>query len=218
MHPSDLPSADSSPRAAPAGWIAPSVELRDVTLSLPNGRLQAGLSFALWPGLNLLQGGEGSGKTTLLRVLAGELPASRGQVLRQSSTLWYEVAADALHDPVIAQDWLEQRSRRYSHWQPQVAQALVEAFGLQEHLGKPMFMLSAGSRRKVGLVGAAASGADLTLLDTPWAALDGRSGRILNELLEEAAQQAVRCWVIADYACPAGLVDLPWAGGVDLGD
>ena len=101
-----MPSADSSRCAAPARSLPPTIELRDVTLCLPNGRIQAGLSFALRPGLNLLQGGEGSGKTTLLRVLAGELSASRGQMLRLSSTLWYEVAADADHDPVIAQDWL----------------------------------------------------------------------------------------------------------------
>ena len=48
-----MPSADSSCCAAPARSLPPTIELRDVTLCLPNGRIQAGLSFALRPGLNL---------------------------------------------------------------------------------------------------------------------------------------------------------------------
>ncbi len=81
-----------------------------------------------------------------------------------------------------------------------------------------MHMLSAGSRRKVGLVAAAASGAALTLLDTPFAALDVASGRVLAELLAEAADDAGRAWVVADHGLPPALAGAPLAGTVDLGD
>ena len=78
-------------------------------------------------------------------------------------------------------------------------------------------MLSAGSRRKLGLVAAAASDARLTLLDQPYAALDARSARLLSELLAEAAQDPHRAWVLADYALPAALQDLALATRVSLG-
>lgn len=153
------------------------------------------------PGLTLLRGGEGRSKTRLLRQLAGERPAA------------------AEHDAVVAQAWLDQRRQRFaSSWRAAVAAALIEGFGLAEHMAKPLFMLSAGSRRKVGLVAAAASGAALTLLDTPYAALDARSGRLLSELLAEAAEGTDRAWVLAGYELPVALAGVRLAGLIDLGD
>lgn len=181
----------------------------------------AGLNFALRPGLTLLRGGEGRGKTSLLRLLAGELVPSGGHLWRRlpaQEALWYEQPQDEAHDEVVAEVWLAQRRRGFAHWRDDVAQALIEAFGLGEHLGKRLLMLSTGSRRKVGLVGAAASGAALTLLDQPWAALDARSGRVLSELLADAAEDRQRAWVVADYQRPAELADVAWAGVIDLGD
>ncbi|HLO92775.1 MAG TPA: ABC transporter, partial [Burkholderiaceae bacterium] len=86
------------------------------------------------------------------------------------------------------------------------------------HLGKQMHMLSAGSRRKLGLLAAAASGADLVLLDMPFAALDGASRRVLLEVLEDAAVQREQLWVLADYAAPAGLDASLFASRIDLGE
>lgn len=179
-----------------------------------------GLSFTIGPGLSLLQGGEGRGKTSLLRLIAGELVPSGGQVHRQpGATVCYTRPADAEHDQVPARAWLDQQEQRFAaSWQAALAAALIEGFSLAEHMAKPLFMLSTGSRRKLGLVAAAASGAALTLLDTPYAALDARSGRLLSELLREAADGPVRAWVLADYALPAGLSGVPLAGHIDLGD
>jgi len=164
------------------------------------------------PGLTLLRGGEGRGKTRLLHQLASERP----------DDCFFEHPADAGHDAVVAQAWLAHLQQRFAaSWQPAVAAALIEGFGLAEHMAKPLFMLSAGSRRKVGLVAAAASGAALTLLDTPYAALDARSSRLLSELLTEAAtltEGSGRAWVLADYELPAALAGLRLAGLIDLGD
>lgn len=179
-----------------------------------------GLSFTIRPGLTLLQGGEGRGKTSLLRLIAGELAAAGGQLHRQSgSAVFYARLADAEHDELRARAWLDQQQQRFAaSWQAALAAALVEDFALAEHIDKPLFMLSTGSRRKLGLVAAAASGAALTLLDTPYAALDARSGRLLSELLREAADGPVRAWILADYALPAGLSGVPLSGLIELGD
>ncbi len=151
----------------------------------------APLSFTLRPGLTLVRGGEGRGKTALLALIAEN--ATPG--------VWHEQPTDTAHDQTVARAWLaERRSAATGRWNDALQAALIEAFALGEHLDKPLFMLSAGSRRKLGLVGAAASGAPLTLLDVPYAALDGRSARVLSELLLDAAEDEARAWVLADYA------------------
>ena len=68
-----------------------------------------------------------------------------------------------------------------------------------------MYMLSAGSRRKVWLSAAFAAGATLTLIDEPFAALDMSSIRFLRSLLEEASQHTDRAWLLADHVPPEGL-------------
>lgn len=164
------------------------------------------------PGLNFVRGGEGRGKSRLLARLAAQAAA-------EGRSVWLEQPAEAQHDQVVARAWLAQRQG--AGWNAAVQAVLVEAFALAEHLDKPLYMLSAGSRRKLGLVGAAACGASLTLLETPYAALDGRSARVLTELLAEAAEAAQgseRAWVLADYELPAGLSGAPLAATLDLGD
>lgn len=176
------------------------------------------LSFQLRPGLTLVRGGERCGKSTLLRVIAGTQPVDAGRLQRAAGDCFHEQPADAAHDAVIARAWLSSRQARYAGWNATLAAELVDAFALNEHIDKPMFMLSTGSRRKVGLVAAAASGAELTLLDTPFAALDAASCRVLAELLGEAADDKRRAWVLADYELPARLAGLRLASVIDLGD
>jgi energy-coupling factor transporter ATP-binding protein EcfA2 len=66
-------------------------------------------------------------------------------------------------------------------------------------------MLSTGSKRKVWLAAAFASGAAVTLLDEPFAALDKASINLVLELLQDAAIHATRAWVVADYEAPRGV-------------
>jgi len=195
------------------------LQAEQLGFSIAGQPLLKSLDFAIRPGLSLVRGGDGRGKTTLLRLLAGELQPGSGRLHRQVRGLSFERPADEVHDPVPARAWLAARHEVFAaSWQAALADALVADFGLAEHLDKPMHMLSTGSRRKVGLVAAAASGAQLTLLDTPFAALDARSSRRLVALLAEAATDTRRAWVLADYALPAALADLPLAALVDLGD
>lgn len=191
-----------------------------IALARPDGRpLLQGLSFAIRPGLSVVRGGDGRGKSSLLRLIAGTTTPASGQIRRPARTIFHESPVEAAHDPVVARAWLAQHQARYAAgWLPGLEADLIAAFGLTEHIDKPLFMLSAGSRRKVGLVAAAASAAQLTLLDTPYAALDARSGRLLSELLAEAAADRERAWVIADYELPAALAEVPLAARIELGD
>lgn len=190
----------------------------DLDFAYPGHSLFAGLSFEIAPGLTLLRGGDGRGKTTLLRLIAGEIAPTAGRIERDAASLFFEAPADPAHDAVVVRDWLAARQQRFESWRTERAAELIEDFGLAEHLDKPMFMLSTGSRRKVGLVAAAASQAALTLVDMPCAALDAPSTRRLMRLLAEAAAQSTRGWVIADHEVPAGLAGLDGLTIVDLGD
>jgi ABC-type multidrug transport system ATPase subunit len=218
---SSMSRLDAPPDRCPGPPAAPLVEADALAFAYPGCPILSGLSFTLHPGLTLLRGGEGRGKTSLLRLLAGGLEPTAGRLRRwlpPLASVWYAQPQDGAHDEVPAEAWLAEQRARHPLWRDDVAQALIEAFGLDEHLGKRLLMLSTGSRRKVGLVGAAASGAALTLLDQPWAALDARSGRVLSELLTDAAEDRQRAWVVADYEPPGDLAAVAWAGVIDLGD
>jgi ATPase subunit of ABC transporter with duplicated ATPase domains len=195
---------------------------RGLRFAHPGLVLFEGLDLDLCPGLNWLRGGDGRGKTTLLHLLAGRLAPQAGRVtLAPGAQVSLETPADPAHDATVTRDWLAARAAAAPAWRPGLAAELAQALGLDPHLDKPLHMLSTGSRRKAGLVAAVAGGWAVTLLDTPWAALDTRSGAVLDEVLAEAAQDPHRAWLVADHgeaADRAALADLPLAGRWDLGD
>lgn len=194
------------------------IDARGLQWAAAPGPLREGLSFRIPAGLSWITGGEGRGKTALLGLLAGTLQPSGGRLLRLADSLCQPDVTDAAHDATAARAWLAAWRARLPDWQDDVAHDLADAFGLAEHLDKPLFMLSTGSRRKVGLVAAAAGRAELTLLDAPFAALDARACRLLTDLLAEAAACPDRAWVVADYQRPAGLAPEALAAWIDLGD
>lgn len=196
------------------------VRLQAQDLVFAHGRVPvlAGLSFTVGPGLTWVRGGDGRGKSTLLRLLAGRLAPTAGTLQRPAVPTWFEDPADPAEDATVARAWLEARRAAQPGWDAAQAAQLADAFGLGEHLDKPLYMLSTGSRRKVGWVGAAASGAPLTLVDMPFAALDAPSVRRLTALFVDAAAARRRAWVVADHELPAALAGVALAAWVDLGD
>ena len=177
------------------------------------------------PGVIWIGGGEGRGKTTLLRLLAGDLVApgstlvlsglhAPGSDAYRQRVFWMDPRTEAF-DAISALQFFTTTATRYPAWDAELLAHLVDALGLQPHQDKPLYMLSTGSKRKVWLAAALASGATLTLLDSPFSALDKTSiGRLL-EFFNAAAQHPKRAWVIADYEPPIGIA---LAHTIDLGD
>jgi ABC-type transport system involved in cytochrome c biogenesis ATPase subunit len=155
------------------------------------------------PGLVAVTGDEGAGKTRLLRRL-GEA---------NSPALWLDLSLPGQDDQAPLQVWDALR-QRCPLWDMQLQQALIEALDLHPHLGKKLTMLSTGSRRKVALVGLLASGATVTCLDQPFAALDASSARVIRDFLADVADHTTRTWVVADYEADPRL---PWRRHVALG-
>ncbi len=189
-----------------------------LTLNHPGRTLFADLTFDIHPGLTFVRGGDGCGKTSLLHLMAGELKPETGHIERTAPELfWFDPLEPGLDD-VGLRAWLAQQHQGFSHWNAQRESQLLTAFDLAPHLDKTFFMVSTGTRRKIGLVAAFASGAALTLLDTPYAALDASARDAVTQLLDGAARQMVRAVVVADFELPPGLEATPLSGLIDLGD
>jgi ABC-type multidrug transport system ATPase subunit len=197
--------------------VDPVLQARGLCFGWPGRPLFRDLSFDLPPGVSLVRGDDGSGKSTLLALIAGALVPDAGTLAVQGVPLhsqhdayrhrvfWIDPQTEA-HDALAASGYLESLSRHYPRFSTETMDELVDGFELRPHLGKPMYMLSTGSRRKVWLTAAFSAGAPLTLIDQPFAALDAPSIRFLRELLQEAEGDAARAWLLADHEAPDGVV------------
>lgn len=196
----------------------------------PQHALFTNLSLQVPAGVSLLRGGDGRGKTTLLRLLAGDVTPDAGDLqikgadlrtapaLYRQQVYWVEPRSSAF-DPVSPTDYFALLRGQYPLWDATALDALTRGLSLAEHLHKPMYMLSTGSKRKVWLAAAFASGAALVLLDDPFAALDKPSIAFVMQQLRSLAQQQVQACVVAHYAALADAQGtLPLAATIDLGD
>lgn len=171
------------------------------------------LSFAWTPGVSWVCGDEGKGKTTLLRLLAGDVKPAAGHVVAPEGGVFWVDLQNPAHDANTVQTCWDTLRAQHPHWNEEVLSDLVDALNMNEHREKQLQMLSAGSRRKVMVIAALASGATITLLDQPFAALDFGSIRIIQDFLYEAAEHPGRAWIVADYTAPA---DVPLASVLNL--
>lgn len=198
------------------------IHLKSVSCRTQNQILfEDGLTVDIKPGLTLVRGGEGRGKTSLLRLLAGRLSPCAGRLERSHAlTVVWNDPTDPQDEQQTGRSWLRAQVGCFAQWNEAAADEAMVAFRLDEHLDKRLFMLSTGTRRKLALVMAWASGADLVLLDQPFAALDGRSREALLERFRQQMSLPAM-WVVADYEWPEGLATDPpntGFGVIDLGD
>jgi ABC-type multidrug transport system ATPase subunit len=152
-----------------------------------------------------------------LRLFAGDLSPQAGSIAIDSvsqandltsykkNVYWVDPRA-SVHDNISPNDFFDLQRRFYPAFDDAILLDLIEGLSLSDHVSKAMYMLSAGSKRKVWLAAAFASGATVTLLDEPFAALDKASINFLIERLESFKQHSDRAWVIADYEAPSNLV------------
>jgi ABC-type multidrug transport system ATPase subunit len=163
------------------------------------------LTFA-WPaGVSWVCGDEGKGKTTLLRLLADDVQPTTGKVVRSEGGVFWVDLQNPAHDATTVQACWDALRVHYPHWNQALLQDLAEELDMTQHLEKRLNMLSTGSRRKVMVIAALASGAAVTLLDQPFAALDLASIHIIQAFLHEAAEHPSRAWIVADYTAPSDM-------------
>ncbi len=189
---------------------------RDVTFEFPQQPVFSHFSATLSAGVTYVVGDESCGKSTLLRLFAGDLMPEAGSIevcgisskdslaSYKKNVFWVDPRTSA-HDHISPNDYFDLQRKVYPAFDDVLLLALIEGLSLYDHIAKAMYMLSAGSKRKVWLAAAFASGATVTLIDEPFAALDKASINFLLERLESISQNTNRAWVIADYEAPQNL-------------
>ncbi|MDD2545662.1 MAG: ATP-binding cassette domain-containing protein [Burkholderiaceae bacterium] len=204
--------------------LAPVLQISDLHFAYPEAPLFRGLQATLPPGLALVCGDAGTGKTTLLRLWAGEWPVQSGRLqlcgvdlqadpqAYRAQVFWEDPRSAAL-DATTPRAWWAALSARHAAWSAPALQAHTLGFSLEPHLDKPLSALSTGTRRKVLMAGALASGAALTLIDEPSAGLDQPSLGYLQSALRALATETTRTVVIAHYEAWPGM---PWTARLDL--
>ncbi len=220
------PMNPSSNREQAPGTSAVVLRLKDLRFHYPERELFTHLSADITAGVTLVRGGDGRGKTTLLRLVAGALAAHGGGLQIHGLSLqdqaqayrrqvfWVDPRSEAF-DALTPAEYADSLRGSYAGLDEQLLEELVDGLALAPEMHKQLYMLSTGSKRKVWLAAAFASGAPVTLLDTPFAALDKASAGFVLALLQEAAEHPGRAWLVADHTAPAGV---RLAGAIDLGD
>jgi ABC-type multidrug transport system ATPase subunit len=178
--------------------------------------LFANWSCHIFPGLTVVLGGESTGKSTLLQLLAGAVPPEAGDLTlgdanlgreptRYRRNLAWNDPKDTAFDKLTVAEFFERTRQQNSDFSASDLSDLVAGLCLQEHLHKPIYMLSTGTRRKVFLTASLASGAKLILLDDPFAALDMASILFLKKCLSDWAPHASQACVITLHEIPRDL-------------
>jgi ABC-2 type transport system ATP-binding protein len=203
------------------------LQVHDLGFSYPGQpALASGWCASVGEGVTLLYGDTGSGKSTLLRVIAGMLPAAGRLTLAGARldakpeaykrNLFFCDPATEAFDQVTARACTATLSEGDAGFDAALWQALVEGFSLVPHIEKPMYMLSTGSKRKVWLAAALASGRPLVLLDEPEGALDARSIGCLWKTIASLAGRAGHAIVIASSARLEHVPQVPLVGCIEL--
>jgi ABC-type multidrug transport system ATPase subunit len=160
------------------------------------------LTTLLAPGLNAIVGDEGSGKTHFLRQLCEA----------RTDAIWLDTRLPE-YDQTTPEEFWAQIQMKHPRWSESLCQELCTALDLEDHLGKQLYMLSNGSRRKVALIALLASGAQLICLDQPFVALDQASIEVLCDFLNDMADDPLRTWLVADYEAEPRL---DWSAVINL--
>lgn len=148
------------------------------------------LSFAVANGECLaIEGPSGSGKTRILRAIA-DLDPAEGQVFldgverhEMAATDWRRAVRYAAAEPGWWSDTPQGSMPREDALGPRIRR-LVASVGLgEDHLARPLALLSTGERQRLAPVRALADEPRVLLLDEPTGALDVGATALVEELI-----------------------------------
>ena len=156
----------------------------------------------------ILKGPSGSGKTTLLTLMGGlrspqwgslrvfgtELVgAKKNKLVQTRKNIGYIFQSHNLLASLTAKQNVQMSLELHDHIRAseveQRAIALLETVGLGEHINYHPQSLSGGQKQRVAIARALVSHPKIVLADEPTAALDGKTGRDVVELMQQLARE-----------------------------
>ncbi len=159
----------------------------------------SGVSFAASEGeIFGLLGPNGAGKTSIIKSIVGiigyegriEIAGVDARSVEAKNLFGYVPEEVKLIDHLTPAEFFELVAcvRKMDEGEAnERVERLVRAFGLSEHMGKPIASLSMGNRKKVSIVAALMHDPPVLILDEPLNGLDAKSARILKEILLKLA-------------------------------
>lgn len=203
-------------RSIPQTTGVPVLQVSGLHFGYGQGLLLTNWSCQISPGLTVVLGGESTGKSTLVKLFAGVISPQAGDLTLGDVNLAREPQGyrqnlawndpkDTAFDKLTVAEFFQLMGQQHSDCSASDLDDLVAGLNLQEHLHKPIYMLSTGTRRKVFLTATLASGTKLVLLDDPFAALDMASIQFLKKCLSARARHPSKACVITLHEVPRDL-------------
>lgn len=156
-------------------------------------RILSGLTFVIGRGEALvLTGPNGAGKSTLLKTIAGFLAPCEGHIRLEGGDNERALAEQAHYvghaNGLRASLTVAENARFWAHYLGGPADRVepaLERFGLGFLAAVPAGYLSAGQKRRLGLVRLLLAPRPVWLLDEPTASLDASSSGVLAKVVDE---------------------------------
>ena len=173
----------------------PILEVTNISLSRAQNLVVRDLSFSVLGGEILqLSGSNGSGKTTILRALAGLIMPDNGRVARleeklgnittSSHSVIYIAHRHGLEENLSPLENLNFLSQVCTPPPIRDGISVLERLGLKASMHIPTARLSAGQKQRVSLARLLMFDTSLWLLDEPFTALDTRSKKQLESMID----------------------------------
>ena len=198
---------------SPSVAVKEVVKIQNLNHFFGEGKLRKQILFDIDLTLNsgeviILKGPSGSGKTTLLTLMGGlrspqsgslqvfgsELVgAKKNRLVQTRKNIGYIFQSHNLLASLTAKQNVQMSLELHkeiptSEVEPR-AIALLEAVGLGEHINYHPQSLSGGQKQRVAIARALVSYPKMVLADEPTAALDGKTGRDVVELMQQLARE-----------------------------
>lgn len=191
----------------------PVLHARKLVYAYPGQQVLNGFTAEFHAGLTWLKGANGSGKSTLLKILAGvlepqsgtrvvmDIDAARQPFAYRRNVFW--CGPDSLpFDHLLAMEYLGFIQGLYPTFDGSAVPHYLDELGLREQLGTPIGRMSTGTKRKVWLVAALASGVPVVILDEPLNALDHDALSCMRRYFDRMAIERQQCLIVASHESP----------------
>lgn len=176
------------------------IELRGVSQWYGNVVAVNDITMTVGPGVTGLLGPNGAGKSTLLHMIAGFLPASRGQVTVGGTPSWHSpdiyakvglvTERDAAYSFLTGEEFVRATARLHRLADP--AAATRRAIGLVDMvgpMGRRISTYSKGMRQRIRVAAALVHDPEVLLLDEPFNGMDPRQRLHMMDLLGRLGSQ-----------------------------